>query len=426
MKQTSIYSDFPMESFSMKNTQALDALLAAGLASADTQREAETVNSMTEEDWGEIWQCADLHQIWSVIYRGIAGFPDAQVPDEILRKLKAASESLAYQYFYLLSFTTYILEIFRKENIPCYVLKGIGLCSLYPSEDMRKLADADIYVPDRKEFQRACTLLEMQGFQPEKGFAEFHSGYTKEVNGRSCLLELHWRPCEKLADSGAERAVRKIFGELEYEPEIYTVSGMKVPVLPATENALQLLLHMFQHFVHEGFGLRMLCDWRIFWEKKGDQTDLQKFLSYLKETKLEGFAWTVTQICTQHMGLKREYVPWVKKIDSSRYAESDKMLYCDIMMGGEFGKGDSSRMVIFRNGSPFFSACIEIHKAMKFRFPKLKKYVLLWPFLWAATISVFLKNNKRLNRGKTEDIIKSARIRKVLLERMQVSEHRGN
>lgn len=410
----------------MNNTQELDVIVSAGLESKDRKSKTEIINSMTREDWQEVLECADLHQIWGVIYRGITGLPGIQVPDEVVNKLKAASENLAYQYVYLLSFTTYILELLREKNIRCYVLKGIGLSALYPSEDMRKLADVDIYVPDMKEFQKACLLLEKKGFRPEKGFAEFHNGYTKDVNGRKCLLELHWRPCEKMSDSRMERETRKIFSDLIYRPDLYQVSGMEIPVLPVEENAFQLLLHMFQHFVHEGFGLRMLCDWRIFWEKKGDQADPQKFMKYLQRTGLEGFAWAVTKICICHMGLEKEHVLWMNAINGRKYMKSDQLLYEDIMSGGEFGRADGSRMVIFKNRWWFLDTWTEIHRAMKFRFPKMKKYVIFWPFLWAAAIGIFFKNNRRLNRGTTKEIIKSARVRKILLERMQMSEYKGN
>ena len=45
-----------------------------------------------------------------------------------------------------------------------------------------------------------------------------------------------------------------IFSRLPYQPEIFRIAETDIPILPPEENALQLVLHMFQHLIGAGFG----------------------------------------------------------------------------------------------------------------------------------------------------------------------------
>lgn len=408
----------------MKPDYALDALVTAGLGNAPGGQEdaVRLLSGMTDEDWEEIWQYSRMHQIWGTVFAGMTAYKDAGIPEAVFSRFAEIKKELAYQYYYMLSFTTFVLDLLSKGGIHCYVLKGITLNALYPDEDGRKLADADIYIPDMEEFGRADAVLRAEGFVPQQDFTDIHNGYAKDMAGRTCILELHWKPSERLADPKAEQAVCEIFDRLSFTPDWYAVSGAQAPALPPTEYAFQLLLHMFTHFVHAGFGLRMLCDWCVFWKRKGGETDNSRFLSYLEQTSLSGFAWAVTQGCIRHLGLDAGDVPWMGSLDGALYEGSAELFWNDMLTGGEFGREENSRMVILQKRS-FLAACAgEVHSMMRIRFPRLQKCLIAWPFLWTATILIFLRNNRRLNRAGTLEIIGSARNRKTLLKKMKIFE----
>ena len=127
-------------------------------------------------------------QIWGVVSAGLDKFGVKDIPREIREKFQNAKIQLSLQYYTLLSFTTYVLSLLKNAGISAYVLKGISLNSLYPSEEMRKLADADIYIPDRKAFGRAECILREKGFESEKGLAEFTAGGRKKWGTRYAFL----------------------------------------------------------------------------------------------------------------------------------------------------------------------------------------------------------------------------------------------
>lgn len=407
---------------------ALDILITAGLGNGqtDVDKVKNRFGALSDEEWKKIWDASELHQIWAVVWAGIKAYGLKEtVPEFFRQRFIKAEQAVAYQYYHMLSFTTYVTELLREAGIRFYLLKGIALNALYPKEDMRKLSDADIYIPDMEECRKADRLLREKGFEPEKGNQNFHRGYTKYFFDSPRLLEIHWRPCDILSDINAEKAVRRIYGSLAYCPDTILIAGMDIPVMPSAENALQLLLHMLQHFVREGFGARMLCDWCMYW--KHTCADISRnFCKYLVQMELTGFAWTVTQICIEHFGLKDDTVPWMKEIDGSRYKKSTEKMYSDIMAGGEFGKGEKARVLILEgNSSSPVSYIKAVHKMMCARYPKARKIIPAWPFLWTMTVLIFLINNRKMNRGKTLDVIRSARMRSGLMKQMGVFEEKG-
>ena len=44
--------------------------------------------------------------------------------------------------------------------------------------------------------------------------------------------------------------------------------GINLPILDDAYHAYELLLHMLQHFLREGFGLKLLTDWCFFFNRE--------------------------------------------------------------------------------------------------------------------------------------------------------------
>lgn len=55
---------------------------------------------------------------------------------------------------------------------------------------------------------------------------------------------------------------------------------------------------------------------------------------------------------------------------------------------------------------------------MKINHPRTSPYVILWPALWVITLVVFLRNNRKLNRGRARDILRNAGDRSRLLQQI--------
>ena len=276
------------------------------------------------------------------------------------------------------------------------------------------VTDTDIYIADSKDFEKACILFEKLNFKPVKVLVDHNLEYTYDIKGRNYILELHKKPASALKNRKADKEIFNIFSNLEYIPDYYYPLGTKIPALRIEEYGLQLVLHMMQHFMGTGFGLKMLCDWMVFLNKKCVNMDNDKFLSYIQKTGLEKFTWAVTKLCAEYFSLNTDNIEWFKSL---KYNDKDfniEKLYYDIISGGVFGKESNSRMLVLTGKNKFFEYAKIIHWHTCIRFPKLKKVPVLLPFLWTVSVIVFLFNNRFLRKVKTGDILKSAESRSVL------------
>ena len=66
---------------------------------------------------------------------------------------------------------------------------------------------------------------------------------------------------------------------------------------------------MLQHFLRAGFGLKLLCDWVVFWEKGYGSGVEEHFCSMAEECRVMGFARLVTAVCVKYLGLSGKKCP---------------------------------------------------------------------------------------------------------------------
>lgn len=393
----------------MIDSKAINILLDMAVNRTDkTEKLLKIINRFKEDDWRRFLNTAKIHQIQPLIFSELQNIEGLTVPEEIKNDLAKSAESIVLQYYSIFSFTTFVGKILEEEKIKYYVLKGITLNSLYRSEELRCVTDADIYVPDKRDFKNACAKLESAGFRPMKVMVEHNLEYIFTLDGRDYILELHSKPSAEMRNKRADMEIKRIYKKLDYKPDYYFPMGVAVPALGTDEYALHLILHMMQHFIGSGFGLKMLCDWMTFLNEKGGSIDEHKFTGYLKKTGTEKFAWAVTRICSVYLGFSPKNAVWMEGFSFKDDNGSLDGLYSDILSGGVFGKEKNSRMLIITGNRKIIEYAKIVHRQTCLRFPKLKKTIVLFPFLWCASIAMFIYNNKYLRNVKTKDVLKNA------------------
>ena len=76
-------------------------------------------------------------------------------------------------------------------------------------------------------------------------------------------------------------------------------------------------------------------------------------------------------------------------------------------------------MVVLRD-SGIDSLIREFHHQMIINYPKMSKYIVLWPILWGLTLIVFLRNNKKVRHTNTFSILKNASKRSQIRKKMEI------
>ena len=74
-------------------------------------------------------------------------------------------------------------------------------------------------------------------------------------------MELHTAWADEFKEKHLNQYLQKRYRESEQHCQLVDCQGLKVYAYETAWQGFYLLIHMLQHFVGSGFGLRNLCDW---------------------------------------------------------------------------------------------------------------------------------------------------------------------
>ena len=180
---------------------------------------------------------------------------------------------------------------------------------------------------------------------------------------------------------------------------------------------------MLQHYVRAGFGIKLLCDWVVFWESDVSDDEKSKFLRLVRESKTFGFAAMMTRVCVRYLGLQEEKMAFLLQESDTIKAEKRmdliEELMAEIFEAEEFGHSGQDRMVTLR-GTKITDYVREFHHQMKLTYPRAGRIVVLYPLLWVMTLCGFLYRNRTLRKVSSRQILQKAKKRSQITEQMRL------
>lgn len=291
------------------------------------------------------------------------------------------------QFYRIFSFFRELNKLLQEEGIHYYILKGFGLCGLYPREEMRRMSDVDVYIPDAVQFEKVQKLFADKNYQISSFQTGHHVEYYCVCNNDIIKCELHAKLVDSLGDKKVTEKAEKLFlEELGMHTVKETLLDVEFPILPPTLDLWYNMMHILHHFLGYGIGIRPLCDITLFIEKKAEEINNKQLRNCLQKSGMSDFADAILTLCHDLLGLENNKFDYQK----SEYAES---LLNDLWFYDENTRTrERSPINISRN--KFISYVAVCHRQMKYHFPKLSKIPVLWPGLWVVTIVRFLKDVK--------------------------------
>ncbi|MCQ2496997.1 MAG: nucleotidyltransferase family protein [Lachnospiraceae bacterium] len=391
-----------------------------------------------DQEWITLVKKAKAHSVLCLLYDLLCDLEN--VPAYAKIECENAARNVCTNNYRFLVMDKQIIEGLQAENIKCCILKGIATSSYYPVPELRKSSDIDILITDREKAPAAVKVMEALGFTIEE--EQFTNHHIVMSNSEGITLELHTMLAEPFDDAGINKFVEGLLPRCERHIRTKNVMGVDVPMLDTAFHAYELMLHMLQHFLYAGFGLKLLCDWVVIWnrfEKDGTERERraddlivrhERYIKLAEDTGVKHFSDVITAFCVKYLGLKYENVSWMETGDKKGYLEkpsgglasSMKELMNEVLAAGEFGGDDGSRMVALR-GSGLTAYVREFHHQTKLNYPKAAKVFLLWPGLWIATLVKFLKNNRTArNNASAKEYMKNAAQRGKLVKKLRIFE----
>ncbi|MBP3568930.1 MAG: nucleotidyltransferase family protein [Lachnospiraceae bacterium] len=374
-------------------------------------REEDTVLEFSKQEWGSLVRVAEKHAVLSLLYTELC--EKQKLPECWKHKVETVATQVAMQQYRLLFTSKYLLNVLEKAGITAVVLKGVTVGTLYPVPELRKSGDVDVLLLYPEDLEKVTAILKQCGFSAdEKQMALHHVCFSL---GKGMELELHTMLAEPFDNEKTNILLKKILQELKGTTERWNVMGVELPVLPGAYYAFELLLHMLQHFLRSGFGLKLLCDWVLYWQNELSEEEKAVYLELTERTGVKGFSDMITMLCVRFLGLEEAKIHWMHC--PKDYSVEEFMR--EILDAEEFGKSSKDRMVVLR-GTGITDFVREFHHQMRLNFPKASKCFLTWPVLWGVTLFRFLKNNRALRNTSARKILGEAARRSRMMKRIHL------
>lgn len=368
---------------------------------------------------GRVLDRADRHVVLSFYY----DYLDGRIPEPMQGRMEQAARRIVQQSYHLCYQTHRVVRKLEAAGVRIAVLKGCATAGVYPVPELRKSGDIDLLLLHPDQLGRAKKVLVTCGFQLLKEqVAEHHLAFS---SSEGIELELHTMLAEPFDNRRINDYLDRCLNGMSNSIIRREVMGYEFPILSDGYHAFELLLHMLQHFLRSGFGLKLLCDWVVFWRKPVDPAEIRLYERLVRESRLEGFSDMVTSLCVYELGLERDCC--LLSVEKSRTRllgrRAATAFMKEILVAEEFGKSAGDRMVVMR--STGLDAYVrEFHHQMNLNFPRAGKVIPLWPVLWIVTFFWFLRNNRVVRGVSTGEILRKARERSRVMAYIHLFEKR--
>lgn len=230
--------------------------------------------------------------------------------------------------------------LLTAHGVSYCMLKGAVSAYYYPEPSLRCMGDVDFYIHP-SDIRSVCALMTANGFEiHDRGHPHHMTAYRQKHT-----YELHFE-MPGIPDGPAGEVIRRYQATL-CEESVPTETEQATFVRPSDfHHGLIMLLHMQQHLLNEGIGLRHLCDWAVFvdcLDRPESDAFARLFRDRLEAAGLWRFACLVSLACERAVGLPHR--DWMGG-NTDDYRLADELL-ADFLAGGNFGVMDTGHRRVY-------------------------------------------------------------------------------
>lgn len=365
-------------------------------------------------DYARVIAVAESHKVMALLHPVLE---HAGLQESIWKIVDRKGEQTVRQSYRLLMLSRYVIGLLKENGIDAILLKGCGTAAWYPVPELRKSGDIDLLFKSEDETRKALQILAQQGFVTTEDQPANHHIVCESRD--SVSLELHMSLAEPFDSEKTNRFLADCQKEYFAHRRVVDCMGVAFELTSDGYHAFYLLLHMLQHYVRAGFGVKLLCDWVVFWESPLSEEEKKIFLRLTQESGTFGFAVMMTRVCVKYLGLREKQVEFLMQVEPKDVCDLTEELMAEIFEAEEFGHSSKDRMVVLR-GTGLMDYAREFHHQMKLNYPKAGKIMVLYPVLWIMTLCGFLYRNRTLRKVSGRQILKKAKKRSLLTEQMRL------
>jgi len=354
-------------------------------------------------DWTEVYQESENQAVRLQTFANHHLIPD--IPDELREKIRRYLAAAMLHNARIHGEHTSLHKLLTENCVPYSILKGTTSAGYYANPLTRAMGDVDFYI-DLTDLPRVTALLRDNGYTVQDYDGDnFHAFHVSVKKGRT-HMEMHYQ-FPGVPDLPVTGTLLELLSDIR-EKATLVRSGPATCMQPsAFHHGLIMLMHLQQHLLNEGIGLRHLCDWAVFVHHFSGDEFVRVFENKLKSVGLWRLARLLSLSAVLYIGLPEQ--GWMREAPEDE--ETARQLMEDIVAGGNFGRKDRQRAFeakfIGQQGkkdsskSRLAKAISAVNESSRVRWPIMKRCPLLLPFGWIYSVCGYLIHNRqRRKKGK--------------------------
>lgn len=319
-------------------------------------------------DWELMYRLSRKHNVVTLGFTAANNYkgPD-QISNELQIRWKYDSDQSTMQCLYQQAAQEELAENLQKEKIPAIFLKGAVLRDLYPSSDLRSMADIDILVHE-EDAGKSAELMKKLGYKIYLQGSRNEDVYCKEPK---ITVEIH----------------RQLFWKKQtWNEHFYTVwdrSAMisELPCMNVQDFYIHLLGHLIHHMENGGLGIKAFLDLMIFREKYQEQLSTVGMKELLEKFQFTIFEGNIKKLLESWSSVEKQDAfieEWTEFIiRCGAYGNSENFIIRNVALNDDISHGGRNQKVryIIRRLFPTYQEMCNMY-------PAAGKGIYTYPWLW--------------------------------------------
>ena len=261
-------------------------------------------------------------------------------------------------------------HLFSQEGIDYSVVKGQVIAAYYPDALLRYPGDIDYYCSSIN-FEKAQKVIEKRwGITFERQVSRKHVCFVHDdiiYEGHFALLTLYGKK---------ERAYWNQLIDSD-KGETVAVDGVEIRTFSPTVHTLYIFMHLYNHLIKLGVGLRQFCDLAVMLHYASKRIDMDVLRGHLKALSMEKAWCACGSILVDYLGLPESNLGYVLSDKDRKYG---KRILDVVLYRGNMGHFEGKQLRIEKEWEWKMKAvCIKLSHFMKFA-PLAPSYSCGW--LW--------------------------------------------
>jgi hypothetical protein len=319
-------------------------------------------------DWEKFYKLSAMHGVANMVFYGIKGLEEEnKPPQDVMHNFQSAYKCAVAKEATQHIAVEQLLHDFEENYINSMPLKGYLVKYLYPSPDMRLMADVDILF--KKEQTKAVNKIML-----ELGFSLEHKGGNHDSYFKRPFLniEMHQRLISE--DSPYSVYLKNTWDRANLKP------GCKfIWQLTYEDFYIYLFIHLVKHYRSGGTGIRSIMDIWVYRRYYRDKMNWDYIQEELKKIALLEFSKNICGLGDMWFSngqTKEVYSEMTEYIFSSGAYGTHKRSTISSMCMQTDKKGSMGK------GSYWLRLLFPKPESLKYSFPILDKLPFLLPILW--------------------------------------------